>query len=128
MILHDSLWSIQYACSHSNSLVKSPPGGTKGHLAPLLRLEFSLVNEHYRIKYITTEFESDTLQWVYVFYFVIIIFIFFDISVPAGHSFPDATGVAFALGLGPPSLLAAIFSLCYKLTLHWLNMYILNVD
>ncbi len=27
----------------------------------------------------------------------------------AGHSFPDATGVAFALGLGPPSLLAAIF-------------------
>ncbi len=29
--------------------------------------------------------------------------------VPAGHSFPDATGVAFALGLGPPSLLAAIF-------------------
>ncbi len=29
--------------------------------------------------------------------------------VPTGHSFPDATGVAFALGLGPPSLLAAIF-------------------
>ncbi len=29
--------------------------------------------------------------------------------VPAGHSFPDATGVAFALGLGPPSLLASIF-------------------
>ncbi len=29
--------------------------------------------------------------------------------VPAGHSFPDATGVALALGLGPPSLLAAIF-------------------
>ncbi len=28
---------------------------------------------------------------------------------PTGHSFPDATGVAFALGLGPPSLLAAIF-------------------
>ncbi len=29
--------------------------------------------------------------------------------VPAGHSFPDATGVAFALGLGPPSLFAAVF-------------------
>ncbi len=29
--------------------------------------------------------------------------------VPAGHGFPDATGVAFALGLGPPSRLAAIF-------------------
>ncbi len=29
--------------------------------------------------------------------------------VPTGHSFPDGTGVAFALGLGPPSLLAAIF-------------------
>ncbi len=29
--------------------------------------------------------------------------------VPVWHSFPDATGVAFALGLGPPSLLAAIF-------------------
>ncbi len=29
--------------------------------------------------------------------------------VPVGHSFPDATAVAFALGLGPPSLLAAIF-------------------
>ncbi len=29
--------------------------------------------------------------------------------MPAGHSFPDATGVAFALSLGPPSLLAAIF-------------------
>ncbi len=29
--------------------------------------------------------------------------------VPTGHSFPDATGVAFALGLGPPSLLAVIF-------------------
>ncbi len=29
--------------------------------------------------------------------------------VPIGHSFPDATGVAFALGLGPPSLLAPIF-------------------
>ncbi len=28
--------------------------------------------------------------------------------MPAGHTFPDATGVAFALGLGPPSLLAAI--------------------
>ncbi len=28
--------------------------------------------------------------------------------VPVGHSFPDATAVAFALGLGPPSLLAAI--------------------
>ncbi len=26
-----------------------------------------------------------------------------------GHSVPDATGVAFALGLGQPSLLAAIF-------------------
>ncbi len=85
----------------------------------------------YIIKYIATEFESDTLQWVYLFYFVmiIIIFVIFQcISVPTGHSFPDATGVAFALGLGPPSLLAAIFSLCYKLTLHWLNMYILYVD
>ncbi len=30
-------------------------------------------------------------------------------QVPAGHSFPDATGVAFTLGLGPPSRLAAIF-------------------
>ncbi len=29
--------------------------------------------------------------------------------VPVGHSFPDATAVAFAVGLGPPSLLAAIF-------------------
>ncbi len=29
--------------------------------------------------------------------------------VPTVHSFPDATGVAFALGLGPPSLLAPIF-------------------
>ncbi len=29
--------------------------------------------------------------------------------VPVGHSFPDATAVAFALGLGPPLLLAAIF-------------------
>ncbi len=29
--------------------------------------------------------------------------------VKSWHSFPDATGVAFALGLGPPSLLAAIF-------------------
>ncbi len=29
--------------------------------------------------------------------------------VPTGHSFPDVTGVAFALGLGPPSLHAAIF-------------------
>ncbi len=29
--------------------------------------------------------------------------------VPTGHSFPDATGVAFAFGLGPPSLLAPIF-------------------
>ncbi len=29
--------------------------------------------------------------------------------VPVGHSFPVANGVAFALGLGPPSLLAAIF-------------------
>ncbi len=28
--------------------------------------------------------------------------------VPAGQSFPVATGVAFALGLDPPSLLAAI--------------------
>ncbi len=28
-------------------------------------------------------------------------------------SFPDATGVAFALGLGPPSLLAAIFILLF---------------
>ncbi len=28
--------------------------------------------------------------------------------VPVGHSFPDATAVAFGLGLGPPSLLAAI--------------------
>ncbi len=28
--------------------------------------------------------------------------------VPVGHSFPDATAVAFALGLGPPSVLAAI--------------------
>ncbi len=33
--------------------------------------------------------------------------------VPTGHRFPDATGVAFALGLGPPSLLAAIFAFCY---------------
>ncbi len=33
--------------------------------------------------------------------------------VPIGHSFPDATGVAFALGLGPPSLLAAIFLYFY---------------
>ncbi len=30
--------------------------------------------------------------------------------VPAGHSFLDATGVVFALGLGPPLLLTAIFS------------------
>ncbi len=29
--------------------------------------------------------------------------------VPSGHSFPVATGVAFALGLGPPSLLSTIF-------------------
>ncbi len=34
--------------------------------------------------------------------------------VPAGHSFPDATGVAFALGLGPPSLLAAIFIIIFR--------------
>ncbi len=33
--------------------------------------------------------------------------------VPTGQSFPDATGVAFALGLGPPSLLAAIFINCF---------------
>ncbi len=37
--------------------------------------------------------------------------------VPVGHSFPDATAVAFALGLGPPSLLAAIFILL--LLLKW---------
>ncbi len=29
--------------------------------------------------------------------------------VPAGHRFPDATGVGVCIGLGPPSLLAAIF-------------------
>ncbi len=34
--------------------------------------------------------------------------------VPIGHSFPDATGVAFALGLGPPSLLAAIFIIIFR--------------
>ncbi len=33
--------------------------------------------------------------------------------VPAGHGFIDATGEAFALGLGPPSRLAAIFLLIF---------------
>ncbi len=34
--------------------------------------------------------------------------------VPAGHRFPDATGGGVcANGLGPPSLLAAIFSSCF---------------
>ncbi len=38
--------------------------------------------------------------------------------VPAGDSFPDATGVAFALGLGPPSLLAAIYIFFFRLSYH----------
>ncbi len=46
--------------------------------------------------------------------------------VPAGHSFPDATGVAFALGLGPPSLLAAIFLIVFKKLIH-IYIYILYI-
>ncbi len=38
--------------------------------------------------------------------------------VPTGHSFPDATRVAFALGLGPPSLLAAILLLLYCYSIY----------
>ncbi len=38
--------------------------------------------------------------------------------VPTGHSFPDATGVAFALGLSPPLLLAAIFLFVFFLTIR----------
>ncbi len=33
---------------------------------------------------------------------------------PSGHSFPDATGVSFALGLGPPSLIAAIVIIIFQ--------------